>query len=92
MFILWEKLLHEVGLKGIPVQVVRLTRPLALEDLICEASCSVRLKVGEGTVDAGLIIQELVPTDYKVDVTQVEECSTFLSVSIKIGGGCWSNS
>ena len=92
MLIFQAELSHEIGLEGIPVRVVWFTRPLASEDLICKVSHSVRLKVGEGPVDAGLIIQELVPTDYKVDVTQVEECSTFLSVSIKIGGGCWSNS
>ena len=63
----------------------------ALEHLVHEPSHSVELE-GEGPVNVGLIILKVVITDHKVDATGVEECLASVSVSIKVRGGCWSDS
>ena len=54
---------YKVGLKGFPVQILELSYPFALEDLVCTMSCSVRLEKGEGPVDTGLVVQKIVTTD-----------------------------
>ena len=85
-------MVHEVGLKGLPIWVVGVSGPFALEYLIRELSHSVRLEEGEGPVDAGLIICKVVTADRKVDAAGIEECSASVSVSIEVRRECWSDS
>ena len=84
LFIFGAEMVHEVSLKGVPVQVVRPSSPFTLEHLVGELSRLVRLEEGESPMDMGLLVWEVVAADCKVDPAGVEECSASVSVSIEV--------
>ena len=67
MFVVRGEVVHEVGLEGLPVWVVRDSGPFVSENLIRELSRSVGLEEGKGPMDAGLIVRKVVTTDCKIN-------------------------
>jgi hypothetical protein len=62
---------------------------LISEDAVYIESCMFRLYKGQGLMDLGLFILELVFTQGDVKLAQVKECPALNVIFIKVIQGCW---